>query len=196
MLNLKHFIEKLSLMFENQSIQIPDSKSKLASVFLLFQEKEEDFFIILLKRSLQVQFHGGEICLPGGTFESTDRDLLTTAFREVEEEIGVPKNKISRISTLDFEDTRTGFTIRPFVGLLEDNVELTIDGTEIVNILTISIDDLIKGSNLRTLWFLDVDQNLYSKPAFIIDGEVAWGATANIIVNFFKKIGYKINQYG
>lgn len=196
MLNLKHFIEKLSLMFENQSIQIPDSKSKLASVFLLFQEKEEDFFIILLKRSLQVQFHGGEICLPGGTLESTDRDLLTTAFREVEEEIGVPKNKISRISTLDFEDTRTGFTIRPFVGLLEDNVELTIDGTEIVNILTISINDLIKGSNLRTLWFLDVDQNLYSKPAFIIDGEVAWGATANIIVNFFKKIGYKINQYG
>lgn len=196
MLNLKHFIEKLSLMFENQSIQIPDSKSKLASVFLLFQEKEEDFFIILLKRSLQVQFHGGEICLPGGTLESTDRDLLTTAFREVEEEIGVPKNKISRISTLDFEDTRTGFTIRPFVGLLEDNVELTIDGTEIVNILSISINDLIKESNLRTLWFLDVDQNLYSKPAFIIDGEVAWGATANIIVNFFKKIGYKINQYG
>ncbi|MBO83333.1 MAG: hypothetical protein CL506_03095 [Actinobacteria bacterium] len=196
MLNLKHFIEKLSLMFENQSIQIPDSKSKLASVFLLFEEKEEDFFIILLKRSLQVQFHGGEICLPGGTLESTDRDLLTTAFREVEEEIGVPKNKISRISTLDFEDTRTGFTIRPFVGLLEDNVELTIDGTEIVNILSISINDLIKGSNLRTLWFLDVDQNLYSKPAFIIDGEVAWGATANIIVNFFKKIGYKINQYG
>ena len=49
---------------------------------------------------------------------------------------------------------------------------------------------------ITTLWFLDVDQNLYSKPAFIIDGEVAWGATANIIVNFFKKIGYKINQYG
>ena len=45
--------------------------------------------LLLTKRPETVATHKGQVCFPGGVFESTDASLLHTALREAEEEVGV-----------------------------------------------------------------------------------------------------------
>lgn len=41
-----------------------------------------------------MDFHAGQIAFPGGRFEDSDVTVENTAFREIEEEIGVTRDKI------------------------------------------------------------------------------------------------------
>ena len=60
---------------------------KPSSVFILIFETNKEKEVLFLKRSNSLQYHKGEICFPGGSYEHEDQYLLNTAFREVEEEV-------------------------------------------------------------------------------------------------------------
>ena len=64
---------------------------KPSSVFILIFETIKGKEILFLKRSNTLEFHKGEICFPGGSFDLSDKHLLNTAYREVEEETGIKK---------------------------------------------------------------------------------------------------------
>ena len=79
-----------------------------AAVFVLLIDRPYGTSILLVKRSSKVSTHKGEICFPGGKKEIFDKSLLDTAYRELEEEIGVTKQSIEIICSLSPEITRTG----------------------------------------------------------------------------------------
>ena len=56
-----------------------------------FGEYKKDPHIIFTKRSSKLSSHPGEVSFPGGKFEKQDINLLATAVRESEEEIGIKK---------------------------------------------------------------------------------------------------------
>jgi len=61
--------------------------------------------------------HGGQIAFPGGRREPEDPDLLTTALREAEEEIGLARQLVEVLVALPIVDTvATGFRVAPFLG--------------------------------------------------------------------------------
>ena len=58
-------------------------------------------FILFTQRSNQVIHHKGQICFPGGKQEENDRDLLHTALREAEEEIGLHSSDTDIVGELE-----------------------------------------------------------------------------------------------
>ena len=77
---------KNSLTFEiNPSLSTND-KTKLASVLIvIFDESPK---ILMIKKPITMNHHGGEIAFPGGKISDEDEDLLDTAIRETKEETG------------------------------------------------------------------------------------------------------------
>ena len=75
---LKELLSKDS-RYEYENIN-KNSKQTNASVFLPVLFKNGEYSILLLKRSKNLSAHSDEICLPGGTFEENDFNLLNLSF--------------------------------------------------------------------------------------------------------------------
>jgi len=167
---------------------------KSAAVFLPISIKNEDYSILFLERSSNLYSHSGEICFPGGAFENDDINLLNTAYRETEEEVGLKQENIKLISSLGKEKTRTGFIIQPFIVLIKEEAEIKVDGEEIVDYSFISISELISKKNKRRYYFLS-NELLINKPAYIINNQLIWGATATILEEFLNMIVSEDERY-
>ena len=158
-----------------------------ASVFLPVFFNKEGYSILFLERSKNLSTHSGEICFPGGTFENGDLNLLNTAYREMKEETGVSQDNVKLVSPLSKEKTRTGYIIQPFIVLLKDGVKIEVDGEEIVDYMLTPISELLSKRNRRDYCFLS-DKLLINKPAYIINNQLIWGATASILEEFLSII--------
>src|SRR5699024_11819580 len=66
-------------------------------------------------RSMKLRSQPGDICFPGGRLDSGDASLKACAIRETEEEIGIHKNQINHIISLDYIVSETRI-IHPFAG--------------------------------------------------------------------------------
>jgi 8-oxo-dGTP pyrophosphatase MutT (NUDIX family) len=71
-------------------MQQMDKAIKSSVLILLYPGRENNLpnFVVTLRQTYN-GIHSGQISLPGGRFESSDKDLLQTALRETNEEIGV-----------------------------------------------------------------------------------------------------------
>ena len=161
---------------------------KPSSVFILIFETITGREILFLKRSSFLEHHKDEICFPGGSYEFNDKDLLDTAFREVEEETGIKKNDIEFKFSLKEEVTRTKFVIKPFVGVIKKEVEIVLDNYEIDDYFKLPLDVFLDKKNIRSYCFLNYNNKLVVKPAFFYNGKLIWGATANILNELLEKI--------
>lgn len=165
-----------------------DARYKPSSVLILIFISKDTEEILFLKRSNNLDFHKGEICFPGGSYKDIDQDLLITAYREVEEEVGIKRNDINVLSFLDEEITRTGFIIKPFVGIIKKQVKIKIDNKEIVDYFMIPIKELNNNNNRRYFYSAGKNNKLEKKVSFSIQGRLIWGATANILNQLLSKI--------
>ena len=80
--------------------------------------------------------------IPGGKFEISDDNLMQTAFREVTEEIGIDKSNIKYWLRMKPVNTFTGFTIWPFIGMINEfNMDkLQLNKEEVSDIMSIPIE--------------------------------------------------------
>jgi len=73
-----------------------------------------------IKRVDRLRHHAREIAFPGGKPDPGDRDLMDTAFRETEEELGISRDRLHLLGPLAPVPTATSrFTLNPFVALVE-----------------------------------------------------------------------------
>lgn len=76
--------------------------------------------VVLTKRRSGLRRHAGEISFPGGRLDADDSTLSETALREVEEEIGLPREEVTLLGALAVVPTiATNYLIQPFVGLVD-----------------------------------------------------------------------------
>src|SRR5207244_8562733 len=84
----------------------------------LYRDADGRLRLVFIRRS-PFGVHGGQIAFPGGRREPEDPDLLTTALREAEEEIGLDRTSVEVLATLPVIETiATGFRVAPFLGRL------------------------------------------------------------------------------
>jgi 8-oxo-dGTP pyrophosphatase MutT (NUDIX family) len=139
--------------------------------------------VLLTVRSQEVRDHKGEISFPGGVRHEEDPDLLTTAVRETEEELGIPSDAYEVLGALPPVDTVvSGYVIAPFVGVLPERPEMSPSAVEIAEVLEMAIEDLAAAEEEVRLgtssgWF-----------AYTLDGHMVWGATGRIMHSFLEAL--------
>ena len=143
--------------------------------------------IIMTVRPPYLSRHAGEISFPGGKVEAGDSDLLHTALRETEEEIGLRLERDLVIGKLDDVVTRnSGFVIAPFVAVLDD-VPVLRPSSEVEEILEIPLDVLLDSMESEICAGLDASEGGCSAETTYTfgygdsRGRKVWGASAQIL---------------
>lgn len=159
--------------------------AKPAAVLLPLFWKQEEAYVLFTQRTMQVEYHKGEISFPGGSRDTDDNSLEDTVLRETEEEIGLPAAEIRLLGMLD--DTKTlvsHFIITPFVGEIPYPYSFHINPLEIQELVEIPLRFFLRQ---ECHWVSDISYQ--GEPAISHfyrwqESKVVWGATGRIINNF------------
>lgn len=153
-----------------------------AVVAVLFHENNQ-LKIVFIRRSDYVGFHSGQISFPGGRYEEHDGDLKVTAYRELEEEIGIKKDHLEELGYLsDLYVPPSNFLVRTYVAYATKRPVYKPDPREVKEVIEIEIacfykEEIVKWQHFPTF---NNQQPTYS-PCFDVNGTVIWGATAMIL---------------
>ncbi len=160
-----------------------------SSVMVLFHNQDQRLQVLMIKRSDKLRYHSGEWAFPGGKFEISDGNLMETAYREVNEEIGIQKKNITLWLRMNPVNTFTGYTIWPFVGMIDEfnKKHLIINKNEVADVISIPISIFFDDNHKRDI--TSYENNIFRKsPAFAHNGKIIWGASARIIGNIFNPV--------
>ena len=167
-----------------QPFATPDNSDylKASSVLLILHKIDQQWQLLFTKRADHLSSHAGQISFPGGRFESVDQNLMETALRETEEEIGVSRNHLRVFSQMDEHPTQTGYRIFPYVAFSHNLPELVIDKAEVDEVFSAPLLYLLDGKNQQLATAI-YNEKKYSYYKIIWRDKIIWGATARMIVN-------------
>jgi 8-oxo-dGTP pyrophosphatase MutT (NUDIX family) len=176
-LRLAHTERKMNLA----RYKIPQD-AKWGSVMILLYEEENKIKFPLILRPDYDGVHSGQIGLPGGKFESADENLLTTALRETQEEIGIPLNDVEVLGKLtELYIPPSNFLVHPHVGKLNYRPSFFPDKREVIKVIEVPLDDLMDETTVHEKEIKLSNGLQIITPYFYMDGHAVWGATAMIL---------------
>ena len=144
--------------------------------------------LLFTRRTDHVETHKGQISFPGGTVDEGDADIVHTALREAEEELGIGANLIDIRGILDDHAVPSGFIITPVVGILDALPLLTPNPQEVAEAFTVPFGFFCNPANGRSelreyrggrreVWFYEHGEH------------IIWGATAMIVRSLLLTLG-------
>jgi len=177
--------DRIGEILRNRQINIIRDGNLIPSAVLIpLCKKSEEYFVFFTKRPKIMKRHAGQISFPGGLFDNSDKNIKETAIRETFEELGISQHNMKVLGRLDDYATITGYLISPFVGSINPNCILKINSSEIEELITIPLADLLNISpriEIRTHQGLNYPTYHYDYHEHVI-----WGATAKILKNFLE----------
>jgi len=164
----------------NNDVPRPDADLKPAAVLLPLHWHKNRLDLILTRRSEWLKNHPGQISLPGGKSEESDKSPEETALREAEEEMGLNQADVRILGRLPSHQTVTKFTMTPVVGLIEKPFSARPDPSEVAEVFRVPFAHVIDPKNYRVEGRIWQGQMRYfytvpHGPYYI------WGATARIL---------------
>ncbi len=139
---------------------------------------EPELHVVLTVRSPELRVHPGEPCFPGGRREDGDDDLLATALREAEEELGIRGPELlGRLSSVPLYTT--DHRIEPFVAAVRQS-EMVANRAEVESILRLPAAELLQQPQWDAIpWIHEGEEAL--SPVFPWQGHLIYGATAHTL---------------
>lgn len=168
-------------LIQDGKIAAPPDVRK-GGVLALFYPSDGKICIVLIKRTEYPGVHSGQISFPGGGWEAGDEDMVATALREAEEEIGVDSLSVIPIGKLtDLYIPPSNFLVTPVVGYTLERPDFKPDPGEVDYILEVLLDDLLDEKNKQEQEITIFPAINLKVPCFYINGNVIWGATAMML---------------
>ena len=127
--------------------------------------------------------HGGQVALPGGIRNDADQDLVSTALREAEEEVGLRRDAVRVLAALPQVDTTTGYLVTPYLAhVVAPPSEWRRQEREVAEVLVVPVADLgredLRGEETWQLPGWTIGRRI----RFIrIGAHKLWGATYRIL---------------
>lgn len=166
--------------------QLHELSRARAAVLLPLYEKDGVQHVVVTRRTDLVEHHKGQIAFPGGAVEAADNDILTTALRETEEEIGVDRTDVEVLGSLDDIVTITNFHVTPVVGVIATTpYAFTLHEREVAEVIEIPIAHLLDAANLSEEP-RERDGVNYVNYIYHYAGHEVWGATGRILHQYLE----------
>lgn len=180
----------LELLLEeerNATTQFKQKPPRICAVMMAVYEQEGALYFPMMLRPMKSRAHPGQISFPGGKKEKADQDLIETAIRETEEEVGVKvprKNIIGRLTSVYIPPSNS--LVTPILAYLDHKPTYTIAPDEVEIALDISIADLANPINKKVKKVVLTNGEYFEMPAFAVQDVLIWGGSARMIMEFNK----------
>jgi 8-oxo-dGTP pyrophosphatase MutT (NUDIX family) len=162
---------------------INEPNYRRAAVLVPLFESDGEVHVLFTKRSDTVEHHKGQVSFPGGGHDPDDADLLETALRETQEEIGLQASDVRVLGALDDYVTISDFVVSPYVGVIPYPYEFTVSDFEIDEIFTVPVPALLDDDSFHMV--MEVRHgHLRPQYFFRADPHVIWGITGRILYQF------------
>ncbi len=155
---------------------------RYAAVLVPLVEHAEGLSVLLTQRTEHLSSHAGQVAFPGGRVEDDDADVVATALRETEEEIGLARSHVDTVGRLDDYETGTGFVVTPIVGFVRPPFTLKPDPSEVAVVFEVPLSFVLDRRNheRRTGFWRGRERTYFAMP---YEGRFIWGATAGMLIN-------------
>jgi len=157
-----------------------------AAVLVPLVWEKGQWHLLFTRRTNNLQDHSGQVSFPGGAWEEQDGDLEHTALREAWEEVGIDPASVAVLGKMARFDMVSHFQVTPVVGVIAWPFELKINASEVARAFIVPLDWLADHRNyqIKPRQFEDQTFNIpyYSD----YDGEIIWGATAQMTQEFLR----------
>lgn len=159
-----------------------------AAVLVPLVRRDAVVNVLLTQRTAHLNDHAGQISFPGGRVESADVSREETALRETEEEIGLPRARITLLGRLPDYEIPSGFRITPVVGWVEAPFELAPDPFEVASVFEAPLPYFLDPANYqrRQYHFRGRHRHYMAIP---FEGRYIWGATAGMLYSLCRMLG-------
>ena len=177
-----NLVSKLRTVLDpiDMEFQSKDNLHIAAVLIPIFLKDEKVFFT---KRTELVKHHKGQISFPGGRFEDNDENLITTALRETNEEVGIKPEAIEILGKLNPDTTISHHHVHPYVGIIADDVEIKLNPNEVAECFFVPLSKLLEKDTLKQGDFEGVSRSYYSVKEYKI-----WGITAGFLSDLLTRL--------
>jgi len=149
-----------------------------AAVCLPLRDTPEGVACWFIRRPDGLRHHSREMAFPGGKRDPEDADLVATALRETEEELGIPRSHLRVLGRLAAVPTATSlFTLNPIVAEVIPGVDARPAPEEVAELVSFPLEDFF----LQRVPYQAVDLGRYRSPIFRFEAGAMYGATAHIL---------------
>jgi 8-oxo-dGTP pyrophosphatase MutT (NUDIX family) len=168
------------------SVEVQSRPPVPAAVLMPIIDRPEGLSVLLTRRSAHLPHHAGQISFPGGRLEAGDADVIATALRETEEEIGLARRFVSIVGFLpDHLIPVSGYRVTPVVSFIEPGFRLTPDPMEVAEAFEVPLGFLLDPTNHvpRVREFGGVAVEFIDMP---FGPHHIWGATAGMLYTLYR----------
>lgn len=155
-----------------------------AGVLVLLYPIQGELHFVLTRRNERLGNHSGQISFPGGRREPGDVDIVATALREANEELGILSAGIEIIGELtDLFVPPSNFVIHPIVAHVQHAPAFTPQPDEVSEVIEVCLRHLLDPSIKRAVPrpLLSLNGQVVKAPAYQLAGHDVWGATAMVL---------------
>ena len=166
-------------------IDITDpERLKCAAVLVPLLWADDQWNLLFTRRTERVESHKGQVSFPGGGCDEGETTPEETALREAREEIGLDPKRVRILGRLANMITVTSYHVTPVVGVIEWPTVFAVGQHEVERIFTIPLFWLANPSHRWEFTMPGRNRSLIAYHPY--DGELLWGATARMTVDFLK----------
>jgi 8-oxo-dGTP pyrophosphatase MutT (NUDIX family) len=166
---------KLRLTFK------PNARTRKSAVLVLFYPHQNDIYFPLILRPAYDGVHSGQVAFPGGRYEPSDEDLIRTALREAQEEIGLRLTDVKILGVLtELFIPASNFYVLPVIAAMPYRPDFYPDPREVEDIFEIKLEE-ISNSDIIGSSDIQVRGEQVHAPHYMVQGYKIWGATAMMI---------------
>ena len=137
--------------------------------------------LLLTLRASGLSTHSGEVAFPGGRRDPEDADLMQTALRESQEEVGLDPGCVQIAGSLSPLVSRHGIAVTPYVGIIPSGLTYCANAAEIDSIFSAPLDFFAEDCRETTHRIDYLGQSWYV-PCYRYRDYKIWGLTAVMVV--------------
>lgn len=157
-----------------------------AAVLVALLPSSDQPRVILTLRSHKLTAHPGEVALPGGKAEASDKSPINTALREAEEEIGLFRDHLcDDFCLLKPIISRYGMIVFPVISTLKTSFVPTESHAEVLEVFMVPLDAFLSRQDHVTVHISNqrrADEDLFVQHEFYYRGYRIWALTAHVLI--------------